>query len=802
MTVVDHVIIKSCRSSLHRGVVQLRRLISSCKFASLAFILLLATSVFGDDVVNPELLPTSDQASEPIPHFPTRTAAFIWRNWNVAPLESLARTLDVSPDTVAEFADRLGLPRYCAPTWEPERAYITILRRNWSLLPYEQLLVLLDLSESELAKKLREDDFLSVKLGAKPRCEPLVYEPPTPETSRAFDEIATIARAYFDSDAYRAREPLFDFLRRFESEPSAKDQSFDVQQVADSPLQLCYLHSYFAVFGDPLLQDSRALYPDQLLRDLSSRGVNGVWLHTLLRDVAPRSDLFPEFGADSERRRATLRDLVARAQRYGISVYLYMNEPRALPTTFFASHPGERGVTEGAYSAMCASSPKVRQWLVDSLSGLFSEVPGLGGIFTITGSENLTSCVSHRHFSDCPRCSQFTDADLLVDLNAAMEEGVHRSAPNAKVIVWDWGWRGHGIATDVIERLPKNVWLQSVSEWSLPLTRGGVKVAVGEYSISAVGPGARALAHWRAAQDAGLKTVAKCQFNTTWELGSSPSVPAFDLIARHVDNLRASGVDGVMAGWSLGGYPSMNLELATSLFSRRSASVDEILDEFSTRYFGDGASLARTGWRLVSEGFQEFPYAGAVVYNAPVQIGAANLLRMTPTGWRSTMVGIPYDDLERWRGPYPSAVFESQLSRSAALILSGADALDLAAARSPDARREEASSQARQARYMGSVYQSVANQTRFILLRDELLALRNVETALDESQRERIAQLDSELKQVVESELATTETTLTLCLEDSRFGFESTNQYWFVPNDLIEKIISCRAILRELSKGE
>ena len=116
----------------------MRRLISSCKFASLAFILLLATSVFGDDVVNPELLPTSDQASEPIPHFPTRTAAFIWRNWNVAPLESLARTLDVSPDTVAEFADRLGLPRYsfysilASQSSRRNFAKTTFSRSNWA----------------------------------------------------------------------------------------------------------------------------------------------------------------------------------------------------------------------------------------------------------------------------------------------------------------------------------------------------------------------------------------------------------------------------------------------------------------------------------------------------------------------------------------------------------------------------------------------------------------------------------------------------------------------------------------------
>ena len=57
------------------------------------------------------------------------------------------------------------------------------------------------------------------------------------------------------------------------------------------------------------------------------------------------------------------------------------------------------------------------------------------------------------------------DADILAEVNSVIEEGVHRGNPNAKVIAWDWGWRGHGEATDIIARLPPAVWLMSVSEW-------------------------------------------------------------------------------------------------------------------------------------------------------------------------------------------------------------------------------------------------------------------------------------------------------------------------------------------------
>ncbi len=73
-----------------------------------------------------------------------------------------------------------------------------------------------------------------------------------------------------------------------------------------------------------------------------------------------------------------------------------------------------------------------------------------------------------------------------------MEEGVHRSAPNAKVMVWDWGWKGHGDASDIIAKLPTSAWLMSVSEWASPIERGGIKTLVGEYSMSALGPGPHA----------------------------------------------------------------------------------------------------------------------------------------------------------------------------------------------------------------------------------------------------------------------------------------------------------------------
>ncbi|MBR4832915.1 MAG: hypothetical protein IKU86_01105 [Thermoguttaceae bacterium] len=780
-------------------------------------------------------LPTGEEKlAEPIPHFPNRTAAFVWRNWNLATLEAMARTLDTKPEKIAQIAELLGLPTYKAPTWEPDRVYITLTRRNWSILPYEQLLRLLDLTPVELAEKLREDDFLWVKLGRlKPVCETLRFEEPTEADVAAMRKIAADVRETLGDELDAPETPRFAFLdelgtvdakettnlnkknaRNEQNKQNAQDESSeeteesggeneqDVSNVTKngSRFEICYLHSYFAVFGDPLLQDDAKLCPDGLLQKLSERGVNGVWLHALLRDLAPPTAEFPELGAKSDVRRETLRNLVNRAKKYGIDVYLYMNEPRALPAPFFGNRSHIRGVAQEKYFAMCASAPETRRWLVDSLAAVFADVPGLGGIFTITGSENLTTCASHMRQDECPRCSQRDYVDLIVDLNAAMAEGVWRSAPDAKVIVWDWGWRGHGLATDIIGRLPKGVWLQSVSEWALPLNRGGVPVSVGEYSISAVGPGPRAVEHWAAAKKAELKTIAKCQFNATWEIASIPTIPALDLVVRHAANLSRSGVDGVMAGWSLGGYPSINLE-ALQEFKDETTTEAEVLDRLATRVFGEkGAATGRAGWTKVSRAFEEFPYSGAVVYTAPNQIGPANLLRLEPTGYRATMVGIPYDDVASWTAPYPPLVFAEQMEKCGRGFREGAALLAEAAKKAPEERRVEAERQARCADVAGVVYLSCANQTRFALLRDERLALRKAENAGNSENAARLTAVEAEMAAIVRDEIELAKALRRAAAADSCVGFESTNQYWFLPNDLVEKIISCRHILDELEK--
>lgn len=733
-------------------------------------------------------------APEPVVsrHFPDRVAAFVWRNWNAVEPAKLAAILGTSVENVQAIADSMGLPPATAvPPEMKTRGYITLLRRNWHLLPYDQLLQLVEMTPERLANSLREDDFLWIKLGSlKPKCEPLRYQTPDEAARRRAAEIRRVVETDFGAEIRRPIEPRFDFVRQL-STPLSKSAQRDPAEW--QPLRL--VHSYVALYGDPLVNSKLNPYPDGFLQRLSAVGVTGVWLHAVLRDLAPGGAAFPEFGADHQQRLANLRTLVQRAKKYGIGVYLYMNEPRAMPDSFFKNRREMAGVTRDGLTAMCTSHPAVREWMESALAYVFREVPGLGGIYAISASENLTSCASLGAWKSCPRCKTRTDAEIIAEVVAVLERGVHRGDPKANVVVSDWGWRGHGDAREIIARLPKAVWLMSVSEWALPIERGGIKSKVGEYAISAIGPGPRALEHWTAAKQAGLKIAAEIQFNNTCEIASLPYLPVMDLVAEHCRNLAPSKLDGMLIGWTMGGYPSPNFELARQLGRRPAPDAGAVLDGIARERFGpEGAAHARRAWTLMSDAYRQYPFHISVVYRSPVQCGPANALYPTKTGYSSTMWGIPYDDLKGWRGPYPPEVFAAQFAKMADGWRSGIAELEAAVAKTPADRRGDAQADLRLAHAAGIHFQSVANQARFVLARDALAD----RAATSKPERRRL--LRAEIQRILESEIDLARQLYTLAGEDSRIGFEPSCQYFYLPLDLVEKVVNCRWLLKQFAE--
>lgn len=721
------------------------------------------------------------------PHFPSRLHAFVWRNWPLVTSERMARVVGAKRTDIVRIGRAMGLGKLPRITRDQQaRSYITVIKRNWHLLPYEQLLDLLGWTVEQMAFTLREDDFLYVKLGnLKPQCEPLRYQAPDESTQQREREIAQIVRQEFPEAGRAPQDDLFGFVAELSRKPA---QTSTRNAQPSTNLRFCY--SYFALYGDPLLEKHADPYPEGLLARLAQAGVNGVWLQAVLHKLAPCPWL-PERSARYQERLKNLRNLVARARKYGVRIFLYLNEPRSMSQSFFAERPHLKGVPEGDHAALCTSVPEVQEFIRNSVATICRAVPDLGGFFSISASENLTNCWSHGGGAKCPRCSQRPPADVIAEVNRLFQDGIRNAGSKAQLIAWDWGWND-AWAGDVIRQLPGEVALQSVSEWSLPIERGGVKSEVGEYSISAIGPGPRAQRHWKIARERGLQTIAKIQAGCTWELSAVPYIPAVENVARHAENLRGANIDGLMLGWTLGGYPSPNLEVVSETLA--CGSANEAMRRVAQRRFG--ASLAPAvvkAWRGFSAAFSEFPYHIGVVYSGPQQVGPANLLWAEPTGYAATMVGFPYDNLDAWRAVYPAAVFIQQLEK----VARGFEH-SLAELRTRTIQSAATAEQRRALELECGVaeaaaihFRSAANQARFVSARTALAKAGNSETAAAHS---------AEMEPVLRNEIALARRLYELQRGDSRLGFEASNQYYYVPVDLMEKVLNCRELLARLAK--
>jgi hypothetical protein len=639
-----------------------------------------------------------------------------------------------------------------------------------------------------MAYVLKEDDFLWHKLGGlKPETSTVYYAPLTEKEIQQTAALEKIISKYFKCStgilpvdmksgfpAQTAQDKPFGFLKRYGN--NARKTSIS-EGNRSSGLRLTY--SYSAVYGDPLLNEKLDPYPDGLLADYAVAGINAVWLQGTLYTMVP---WFGEskYSTDWQTRLANLRKLCVRAEKFGIKVYLYINEPRAMPADFFESRPDWKGMlsSDGLSFTVCTSHKPVLEALGNGISELFRSVPELGGILTITMSENLTNCCSRPNgiLAQCPACSTRGAAKIVAEINQAIAEGAHRIKPEADVIAWTWAWLPEW-DENAVELLPKDVKLMCVSETHVPTDAMGIKGLVVDYSISKPGPGPIATRLWKKAQECGLCTIAKVQLNNTWECSAVPYIPVPGLVEKHLRNLEAAGVKDFMLNWTLGGYPGGNMELLK--MPKEKLAVD--------KYGEMAAPFVFKAWDCFDRAFVEFPLNGCPqLYTAPQNFGPMSLLADKPTGYKATMIGFPYDDLESWRGNhYPEDIFEEQFRKLSTGWAEGLKQLEQAGKIIPADKKAAFGDLANVAEAAYCHFRSTYLQIRFVRLRD----------AGNQSSGELgNAGKIQEINAVLDEEIELAQRLHAVMQRDSRIGFEASNHYYYTANDLKEKILNCEHV--------
>ena len=674
-------------------------------------------------------LPKLGKEPVSLPHFPTRQQAFLFRAWEYVSAERIAKVLKTDEETVKRAAKAMGLPDYAPGEAWLKRGRITMIRRMWHILPYEQLMELLGVDEQELAAMMREEDFLDVKLRAKPVCEPVVWRELSEEEKKQTEEL----KRQMQTVDVSGKRP-FDFhyetpALRFEGR-----ERFATRMI----------YAFSGLYQNAFDVDSEEFLPDEQLKAYQALGVNGIWTQGVLSRIAP-FPFEPSLSEGYEKRVERMRAMAERLGRYGIKLYLYLNEPRSMPPAFFEKHPELRGHDTVKEFCLCTSTPQVRDYLKDAVEAVCRNVPQLGGIFTITRSENLTNCYSKAGKScNCPRCKERSVAEVIAETVACFAEGAHRVSPDIKVFAWSWAWEDYN--EEIIRRLSKDVILLSQSELDVPFRIGGVEGRVIDYSISIPGPGERAKREWAVAKESGHEVGAKVQISTTWEASTVPAIPVSPLIDDHIRALRDEGVEHLLLSWTLGGYPCNNIATAAKYFY-------ENADANSPTYEAE---------KLFAEAFREFPFHINTLYKGPQNAGPSSLLFPTPSGYTATMTGFAYDDLEAWRSIYPVDIFEDQFRKLCEGWEKGLALID----------EGDESEVAVMARAAYCIFKSSYNQIRFIRARDEGRFTDAKKIAEDEEQIARLM--------------------LTQMNKNAAIGYEAANHYYFSKGQIVEKILNCR----------
>ena len=238
-----------------------------------------------------------------------------------------------------------------------------------------------------------------------------------------------------------------------------------------------------------------------------------------------------------------------------------------------------------------------------------------------------------------------------------------------------------------------------------------------------------------------------------------PYIPVPNLILEHCENLLKSGIKGLMASWTEGGYPSPNFDVAKECYFSPTPELNRILSDVAARHYGRAAAPEiLEAWRIFSRAFLEYPMeGGGIVYHIPTQHGPTNLLRLHPTGYKATMMLFPYDDYQAWVGSYPVEVVEKQFRKMAALWESGLEEFRRALKQVPASKQPSARKDLGIAETCYLHFKSVANQILFYRLRASY--------------------------------------------QESAIAFEASNHYYYRPLDLVEKVLNCHDIINALHTG-
>ncbi len=546
------------------------------------------------------------------------------------------------------------------------------------------------------------------------------------------------------------------------------------------------------------LLDEIDYYPAEYLNKLAYEGVNGLWL-TVHFDEVCRTKSLPPTDLHLDQRLATLRRVVKQCARYGIKIYLFCNEPRPLSRSspWAKAHPELLGTMflDGRLNHFCTSTPTAQAYLEEALYQLFSDVPGLGGLVNITVGEGLSHCASSQIElkAGCPRCQGIDHHEILHDMLAAMERGMHRAAPKAELISWPYFqfdlW-GDQQTVESAGRLPPGVILQHNFESSGEVEQCGRVHKILDYWLSWPGPSQLFRDCAAQARATGNRMGAKLQVGCSHEVATAPYVPVPGTLYRKYREIHALGVSSVMQCWYFGNYPGPMTKAAGELsFAPFPESEEAFLLSLAALQWGTDAPVVVEAWEWFRKGYSQFPLNHVFGWFGPVHDSIVWPLYLEPVDRgiaSSWLIGPPSGD--RYGETFGYTHSEQEIltltRRMAEDWAKGVERLLPLRSRYDDHRAMEIGV----AMALGIQFESAANVLEFYVGRESLPYL---------SKPAQIEKLE-EMRRLIEREIELGSALITLCEADARLGFHSEAEgYKYFPEKLRWRITGLNQLLQE-----
>lgn len=550
---------------------------------------------------------------------------------------------------------------------------------------------------------------------------------------------------------------------------------------------------------DELLDDID-YYPDEYLNRLAHDGTNGLWIYTYFNNLMT-SDIFTEYGKDSQKRIQKLKKVVDKCKRYGVKVYVFGVEPFAMDLAIADKYDDALGgVTYNGRRTICTYSQKGADYCIEVTQKIMEQIPDLGGIIDITYGERPTTCASLQDYCVCPRCKNRSRSEILAHNIDLLKEGIRRAGSKADFVSWTYAHRLCPMEEikDYVRRAPSDVVLmENFEDGGYTMQLGKMRQAI-DYWLSYKGPSQMYQGAAETALAEGKTMFAKMQVCCSHELATVPYIPAPGILFDKYAAARKYKVEGVMQCWYFGNYPSLMSKAAGELsfvgeFARgtdtcdsresiseeASFSKDAFLMHLAGIYYGGRAKEAVEAWKHFEESYTDYPVNIMFSYYGPMHDGVVWELALQP---KDRSLSRSWLLMDKPDGDRIGECLQAGHTLEEAVILTtrmrenwrkGLDCI-------PDNGPAE---QLSVAGAVNLLIASASNILRFYELRSRLAV------SCAECSAEDAASILQEMECIVDDEIQNSRKMIPLCEADSRLGYHSEAEgYKFFPEKLEDRI--------------